>query len=189
MNNDVVLVDEYDRAIGICDKRSAHLGNGQLHRAFSVHLVDSAGRHLIQRRASAKMLWPGYWSNACCSHPAPGEAIIDAAERRLREELGIQAPCRRLYSFEYQASFGSIGAEHELCHVLVAQSDDPVRRAIDEISELRWLERHEVTRLLSETPGAFTPWFRMQWSHLSEAHSGFDAARSHATAGTAQEGP
>ena len=94
MNDKVILVDAHDIQIGVCDKRDAHLGTGRLHRAFSVHLIDSAGRHLIQRRAAGKMLWPGFWSNACCSHPAPGETVPDAASRRLREELGISAPCR-----------------------------------------------------------------------------------------------
>ena len=76
MTHDVVLVDAQDRPIGVCGKRDAHLGNGRLHRAFSVHLIDSSGRHLVQRRAAGKMLWPGFWSNACCSHPAPGETIL-----------------------------------------------------------------------------------------------------------------
>lgn len=174
MNNDVVLVDAQDVQIGVCDKRVAHLGEGQLHRAFSVHLIDSAGRHLIQRRAAGKMLWPGFWSNACCSHPAPGEAIVDAASRRLREELGIAATCRFLYSFEYHARFGSIGAEHEFCHVLVAQSDDVATPAPEEVSELQWLTRAEISARLSESQAPFTPWFRMEWRHLLLEHPSFD---------------
>ena len=174
MNNDVVLVDAQDVPIGVCDKRVAHLGAGRLHRAFSVHLIDSDGRHLLQRRAAGKMLWPGYWSNACCSHPAPGESILDAASRRLHEELGVSAACRFLYSFEYHASFGEIGSEHEFCHVLVAQSDATVSPVIEEVSETQWWTRAEITAQLSEPHVQFTPWFRMEWHHLLSEHPSFD---------------
>lgn len=166
MTDSVILVDAHDRQIGVCDKRDAHLGEGQLHRAFSVHL--------IQRRAAGKMLWPGFWSNACCSHPAPGETVLDAACRRLREELGVCASCRFLYSFEYHARFGVIGAEHELCHVLVAQSDTVVSPAVEEVSEVQWLSRAEVSAQLSDPAAHFTPWFRMQWRHLLAQHPTFD---------------
>ncbi|AZF11000.1 Isopentenyl-diphosphate Delta-isomerase [Pseudomonas sp. R2-37-08W] len=174
MNNDVVLVDAHDVPIGVCGKRDAHLGAGQLHRAFSVHLIDRRGRHLLQRRAPGKMLWSGFWSNACCSHPAPGETVLDAASRRLREELGIRAACGALYSFEYHARFGSIGAEHELCHVLVARSDAVVSPVPDEISEISWLTRAEISARLAEPHASFTPWFRMQWRRLLLEHPSFD---------------
>lgn len=181
MIHEVVLVDAQDVQIGVCDKRDAHLGAGQLHRAFSVHLIDSRGRHLLQRRAADKMLWAGFWSNACCSHPAPGETILDAASRRLREELGVWASCRALYYFEYHALFGSIGAEHELCHVLVAQSDAEVSPVPEEVSDIKWLTRAEITAQLAEPRAPFTPWFRMQWQRLLSEHPSFDAPRAGAT--------
>ncbi|SDK68566.1 isopentenyl-diphosphate delta-isomerase [Pseudomonas libanensis] len=179
MTNDVVLVDAQDVQIGVCAKRDAHLGTGQLHRAFSVHLVDSRGRHLLQRRAAGKMLWSGFWSNACCSHPAPDETILTAASRRLREELGVSASCHALYSFEYHACFGSIGAEHELCHVLVARSDAAVSPAIDEVSEIKWQTRAEISAQLLDSHAQFTPWFRMQWGRLLSEHPSFDTPSRH----------
>jgi isopentenyl-diphosphate delta-isomerase len=174
MTDDVVLVNAQDVQIGICDKRVAHLGEGLLHRAFSVHLIDSAGRHLLQCRAAGKMLWPGFWSNACCSHPASGETIMDAASRRLREELGISASCHFLYRFEYHAHFDSIGAERELCHVLVARSDAVVSPNTDEIKEIKWCTRAEISTQLAVSEAQFTPWFLMEWRHLLSEHPSFD---------------
>jgi isopentenyl-diphosphate Delta-isomerase len=86
----VELVDERGRTFDLVPKLAAHQPPGQLHRAVSVFLVDQGGRLLLQRRASSKYHSGGLWSNTCCSHPAPGEAPIDAAARRVMEELGIE---------------------------------------------------------------------------------------------------
>jgi len=86
----IELVDERGHTLGVVPKLAAHQPPGQLHRAVSVFLVDSRGRLLLQRRASAKYHSGGLWSNTCCSHPAPGEPPVVAAARRVREELGIE---------------------------------------------------------------------------------------------------
>lgn len=99
---------------------------------------------------------------------------MDAASRRLREELGVSASCRFIYSFEYHARFGSVGAEHELCHVLVAQSDAVVSPSTEEIGDTIWLSRAEISAQLSETEAQFTPWFRMEWDRLLSEYPSFD---------------
>ena len=67
----VILVDEDDREVGSAPKLDVHR-NGWRHRAISVCIVDSAGRMLLQRRASGNHSG-GLWTNACCTHPRPGE--------------------------------------------------------------------------------------------------------------------
>ena len=54
---------------------------------FPSFLFNDKGHLLIQKRSSQKKLWPLYWSNTCCSHPREGEDILDAAMRRLEDEL------------------------------------------------------------------------------------------------------
>jgi isopentenyl-diphosphate Delta-isomerase len=70
----VVLVDRADNPLGAVTKHAAHLvATGlPLHRAFSVFLFDTDWRMLIQQRAAEKVTYPGYWANACCSHPLWG---------------------------------------------------------------------------------------------------------------------
>ena len=87
----LILVDEQDRPVGTCEKMEAHQ-KGLLHRAFSVFLFDRAGRMLLQQRALHKYHSGGLWTNACCSHPFPGEEVLAAATRRLQEEMGLVAP-------------------------------------------------------------------------------------------------
>ena len=123
----LVLVDEQDREIGFMDKASAHLGRGTLHRAFSLFIFNAGGELLLQQRAAGKRLWPGFWSNTCCSHPRRGETLDSAIHRRLDEELGLKTALRFLFKFQYQAQFDADGAEHELCSVYAGRSGDQPR--------------------------------------------------------------
>jgi len=118
------LVDPSGTTVGVTDKTSAHRAPGHLHRAFSVFLLDPDGRMLLQRRALTKYHSPGVWSNTCCGHPYPGEAPVDAAARRLREELGVTIPARQLTAAGpvlYRHADPRTGlVEHEYTHVFVA---------------------------------------------------------------------
>lgn len=155
---DVILVDQADRPVGRMEKQEAHR-KGLLHRAFSVFLLDGS-KLLIQRRALDKYHCGGLWSNTCCSHPAPGEQVLLAAERRLDEELGIKnARLRELDTFLYRAAFPNGLAEHELDHVLLGEYSGPVQPDPMEIAQVRWIDLEELQRDLQAFPQWYTPWF------------------------------
>ena len=163
----LILVDEADREVGTLAKTAGHLGAGTLHRAFSVFLFDAQGSVLIQQRAAGKMLWPGYWSNSCCSHPRPGEAVEAAARRRVREELRLECRLSFLYKFRYQARFGEIGAEHELCYVYAGfPRGNPVADAA-EIADYRWIAPDDLTRAIAAEPDCYSPWMKLEWQRIT----------------------
>ena len=163
----LILVDQEDREIGSLDKAACHDGEGVLHRAFSLFVFNAEGETLLQRRHAGKRLWPGYWSNGCCSHPRPGEATPDAVRRRAQEELGLAVAPRFVFKFQYRAAFGGAGSEFELCSVFVCNSgaETPCVNAT-EVSEWRWVSPVELDRELENSPGAFTPWLRLEWHRL-----------------------
>lgn len=167
----LVLVNEDDEILGYLDKASAHRGSGVLHRAFSIFLFRSDGSLIIQRRAEGKPLWPGYWSNTCCSHPRRGEAMETAAQRRLQEELGVACDLSFLYRFRYQAQYDADGAEHELCSVYAGRTDAPLRINRTEIAETREIRPDALDRALAGDPESYTPWFRMEWQRIRAAHA------------------
>src|SRR5580765_3582412 len=74
-NEPLVLVNDTDDEIGFASKQRCHDGDGLLHRAFSVFLFSQNGEVLLQQRSEQKRLWPGAWSNSCCSHPRRGETL------------------------------------------------------------------------------------------------------------------
>ena len=167
-DENLILVDEQDNVIGHDSKDNVHRGNGLLHRAFSIFLFDGPERVLLHRRSPKKPLWPGFWTNSCCSHPRRGEDYECAARRRLLEELGVAAELSWLYQFQYAASFGSRGAERDLCAVLIGDLDRPdsVRANRNEVQEWGWFACEEVDSWVQRHPGQFTPWFLMEWSRL-----------------------
>lgn len=164
----LILVDTEDRQTGRMSKADCHDGNGILHRAFSIFLFDDDGQLLLQKRAAGKRLWPGFWSNSCCSHPRDGESIDIATGRRLEDELHTTSDLQFVYKFIYQANFGELGAEHELCHVFLGRINGQPSANETEIEEMRYLSAAVLDRELDETPEAFTPWFKLEWQRLKE---------------------
>lgn len=158
----VILVDADDREIGVLGKLAAHENGGARHRAFSVFIVDPQGRWLLQRRAAGKYHFPGLWTNACCSHPRPGEATADAAHRRLREELGFDCPLTERFQFEYKATSAAEGlTEHELDHVFTGTWAGPVAPDPLEVAATRWVEPEALAADVQAQPEAYTPWFKL----------------------------
>jgi isopentenyl-diphosphate delta-isomerase len=168
----LILVDSDDRQIGSMTKPDCHLGDGTLHRAFSIFIFNHKGEVLLQRRSEQKMLWPGYWSNACCSHPRLGETSEEAAHRRLEQELGISAPLTYLYKFEYQAPFENIGSEHELCWVWLGITDaENIVANTNEVAEWRFASQAQLDQELINNPEEFTPWMKMEWERIFNEHA------------------
>ena len=167
---ELILVDAEDRETGYLSKAECHDGSGVLHRAFSVFLFNAAGDLLLQQRSASKRLWPGYWSNTCCSHPRRGETMSVATSRRLQDELNVQATLAFVYKFTYQAQFDAAGAENELCHVFLGRIESDVQPNEHEIAAIRYVSPDGLLAELAEDSERITPWFRMEWLTLLEKH-------------------
>ena len=164
----LILVDESDREIGFKAKSECHLGDGVLHRAFSIFIFNPAGELLLQRRAAHKPLWPHFWSNSCCSHPRKGESMPQALSRRLQEELGFDCELSFLYKFKYHAQYELLGSENEYCWVYYGLYPGSVTVNANEISEWRYVSPQQLDEELERHPESFTPWFKMEWQRITD---------------------
>ncbi len=164
----LILVDAQDNIEGYDSKANVHGGQGRRHRAFSIFLFSEAGEVLLHRRSADKPLWPGYWTNSCCSHPRRGESYAEAARRRLDEELGLSTRLHALYRFEYRAQYQDKGSEHELCSVFVGRYERalPIHVNPLEIAEYRWVPAVEIDAWIVSEPESLTPWFLQEWKRL-----------------------
>jgi len=156
----VILVDERDNEIGTMEKLEAHQ-KGVLHRAFSVLLFNSKGEMLLQKRAKNKYHSGGLWSNACCSHPKPGEEMQEAVRRRLKEELGVDLKPTFSYKFIYNVAFTNSLIEHEFDHVFVGTFDGSPKVNRNEIDEWKFVDQKVLEDQVNTNPNQFTYWFKM----------------------------
>lgn len=163
----VILVDESDREIGVMEKMEAH-EKALLHRAFSVFLFNDAGEMLLQQRALSKYHSGGLWTNACCSHPRPGEATAAAAARRTVEELGIHPDIHHAFSFVYIAAFDNGLTEHEFDHVFVGRYNGDTYPNPTEVEAVRYLHVAEIRREMRDAPENYTEWFKIAFDRVCE---------------------
>lgn len=158
----VELVETGGAAAGSCTVAEAHIAPGRLHRAFSVILLDDLGRVLIQQRAAVKTRFALRWANACCGHPAPGQAVAEAAAQRMIEEIGVRgATLSQAGVHLYQAEDPRTGrVEYEYDHVVIGlvAADPPVDLNPAEVATVRWLAPGELRADMAAHPDRYAPW-------------------------------
>ena len=167
LEQDVILVDEQDKPVGSMKKMEAHQ-KGLLHRAFSVFIFNSGGEMLLQQRAKNKYHSGGLWTNACCSHPNPGEDIQTAASRRLKEEMGFTTELKKIFDFIYRSDFENGLTEFEFDHVFIGEYNGPFDPDQNEISDYSFKSLDEIRSLLQQQPELFTAWFHIAFPMLEK---------------------
>ena len=189
MEEQCILVDQNDRVVGHNSKKMCHSISqdgtvGILHRAFSVFLFNSSGKLLLQQRSPAKITFPCYFTNTCCSHPLylPEEleeekqlGVRSAAQRKLLHELGIPPEQVPLQSFQfltrihYQASSCNQWGEHEIDYILFIQQDVDITANPNEVMSYQYIDQEQLRSLLEDGMKGkvlVTPWFRLICDHF-----------------------
>jgi len=161
----VILVDKNDNQVGLMPKLEAH-EKGVLHRAFSIFIFNSKYELLLQKRAYSKYHSGGLWTNTCCSHPREGEDILDAANRRLDEEMGIKTSLRKVYDFIYKAELDNQLTEHEFDHVFYGVFDnDPILNK-DEAEDFKWVDMETLNNDIIKNEDNYTVWFKIAFEYF-----------------------
>ncbi len=161
----VILVDKNDNQVGLMPKIEAH-EKGVLHRAFSIFIFNSKYELLLQKRASSKYHSGGLWTNTCCSHPREGEDILDAANRRLNEEMGIKTSLRKVYDFIYKAELDNQLTEHEFDHVFYGVSDNNPILNKDEAEDFKWVDMETLNNDIIKNEDNYTVWFKIAFEYF-----------------------
>jgi len=123
---------------------------------------------LLQQRATNKYHSPGLWSNACCSHPQPGEETMMAAERRLQEELGIQIKIEKQFHFIYKAEFDNALTEHEFDHVFTGIYNFIPEVNKDEVKDTCYKSMNEIKQSMLSHPQKYTEWFKIAYPEIEK---------------------
>ncbi|MFI2743111.1 isopentenyl-diphosphate Delta-isomerase [Zhouia sp. PK063] len=156
----VILVDENDKQIGLMPKMEAH-EKGLLHRAFSVFVFNDKGETMVQQRALNKYHSPGLWTNTCCSHQREGETNIEAGKRRLMEEMGFSTDLEESISFIYHAPFDNGLSEHEYDYILLGKYNDEPKINTEEVASWKWMSLEDLKEDITANPSIYTAWFKI----------------------------
>jgi len=163
----VILVDENDQEIGTMEKMQAHR-EARLHRAFSVFVFNDNDEVLIHQRAITKYHSGGLWTNTCCSHPRAGESVLEAAHRRLQEEMGFDCDLQEAFSFTYRAELDNELTEYEFDHVVLGRfNDEPVINP-DEVADYKYINWEQLKADVEEHPEVYTEWFKIALSEVDK---------------------
>lgn len=156
----VILVDENDQELGTMEKMEAHQ-KGLLHRAFSILIFNSKGEMLLQQRAAEKYHSGGLWTNACCSHPRPGEAIEDAGRRKLIQEMGFDCDLTFSHKFVYRVELDNELTEYEWDYVLIGYFDGNPAINPNEAQAWKYESLDSIKMDASKFPDKYTCWFKL----------------------------
>ena len=162
---DVILVDEKDGEIGRMEKMEVHQ-KALLHRAFSVFIFNEKGEMLIQKRAFNKYHSPDLWTNACCSHPQPGDETLAAASKRLQEEMGFTTKLEKAFDFIYKAPFDNGLTEYEFDHVLVGTYQGSIVPNPDEVADFCYMSLDAIQNSMESHADKYTIWFQIAFPKI-----------------------
>jgi isopentenyl-diphosphate delta-isomerase len=155
----VVLVDETNQVIGTTSKSEVHHLETPRHRGFSSFIFNSKGELLLQQRSKTKKTWPLVWSNTCCGHPKLEEPGVEAADRRLRYELGLEVNNLEEIVPDYKYCFTRYGVtENEFCPVIVGFSDQHPEINPDEVEAVKWIKWEDFLRNIRQNPQDWSEW-------------------------------
>tara|TARA_B100001057_G_scaffold166357_1_gene167023 strand:- start:8903 stop:9421 length:519 start_codon:yes stop_codon:yes gene_type:complete len=165
LEDNVILVDKNDNQVGLMPKLEAHQ-KGVLHRAFSVFIFNNKYELLLQKRAFSKYHSGGLWTNTCCSHPREDEDILDAANRRLIEEMGIETTLRKVYEFTYKAELDNDLIEHEFDHVFYGVYNQDPSINTDEADDFKWIDMDSLNQDIKKNEDIYTVWFKIAFEYF-----------------------
>jgi isopentenyldiphosphate isomerase len=129
----VDIVDDDDNVIATVTRSEMRAGRLQ-HRSVGIAVMSTDGRLLIHRRSLAKDIWPGWWDIAAGGVVVAGETYEAAAQRELKEELGIEADVEFLGQSRYVDDDVA-----EMCRGYRVVHDGPFEFSDGEVSEVRWV--------------------------------------------------
>lgn len=145
----------------IVERTKAH-AEDILHRTAHIWVIRRTGSGvevLLQKRAQGKDSFPGCYDTSSAGHIPAGEEPLQAAQRELREELGIEAKPEDLvfvgnYRIHYQKEFyGKMFRDNEIPFVYLYHGKidkDTLVLQKEEVESVEWFTTEEITACLQK---------------------------------------
>lgn len=166
------LYTRYRELTGQTIERGTTIPEGFYRLVVHVAIFNLKGELLIQKRQNDKSRWAGLWDVSVGGHVVAGETSDLAAERELKEELGVEislAGRRPSLTLTFGNGFDDMYAieqEVDLLKVVLQE---------EEVQEVRWATIEEVKEMIDQE--VFIPYEKSLMDLLfflrnhSEAHT------------------
>ncbi len=156
------VVDERDQVIGQAPRREVH-ARKLLHRAVHVFVFDNLGRIYLQKRSLLKDSAPGAWSASCSGHLDAGEDYDSAAQRELKEEIGVELdePPQRWLRLRACEELG-----HEFVWIYRIEHEGPFTLDPSEIERGEWFTVTEITEGVLQRPAEYAESLCYMWPRV-----------------------
>lgn len=152
------VVDEADQVVATATRAEVHK-DGLLHRAVHLFVINRRGELLLQKRSRLKDAHPGVWDSSVAGHLDAGEGYLEAAQREMGEEMGIEMA--ELEEVAKISPSEATGWEHVRLYML--RWDGRPRFPYSEVESVLWLSPDEIDAWLERRPDDFASGFIECW--------------------------
>ena len=172
------LYDERGKPIpGVGAMKQEVVLKGILHATAHVWLWRENKHHkevLLQRRARTKINWPGLLDKSAGGHVRLGETPLDAAVRKVRDELGLTvAPeeLRAVGTVRWKARIAHNELiENELQYLYIAEAKSAPQLNIGEqVEDIEWKSLGRFRQDLEKSGSHFVPYGQDYFSFILNA--------------------
>jgi 16S rRNA (adenine1518-N6/adenine1519-N6)-dimethyltransferase len=163
------VVDENDRWLRDAPRPEVH-GNKLRHRAVHILLFNTHGEVFVQKRSRAKDRHPLLWDSSAAGHLSAGEEYDAAAERELKEELGISTDLKRIAKLPASEQTGQ-----EFIWLYRGAHDGPFHLEPSEIEYGKFFPVGVVSDWINARPNDFAPGFVACWNVYRNAEAALRA--------------
>ncbi len=153
-------IDKDGKVIGQMTRTEAHNGSMRMHPVIHVHILNSKGEVLLQKRNVDKKIQPGKWDTAVGGHVSLGEDINKALVRETKEELGL-----RNLKFDFITKYiWQSDIEKEMVFVFIASIEEINFKPNDEVDEVKFWKFPEISKKIRKS--TFTPNFELEFDRI-----------------------
>ncbi len=139
------------------------LGTDEYHLVVHIWIVSSDGKFLIQKRSKLKKLMPGEWA-ATGGAALSGEDSFSAAQRELKEELGIDSD-RSTLKFIKRIKRRNSFVDVWYINTDIALGDLKLQES--EVEKADWVTKQRLEQMIKS--GEFHNYGNYYWSVVFEA--------------------
>tara|TARA_R110002012_G_scaffold322099_1_gene555467 strand:+ start:2162 stop:2719 length:558 start_codon:yes stop_codon:yes gene_type:complete len=156
MDELIDVLDSNGKKTGATVLKSKAHTLGIFHQTIHVWFYTSTGQILLQQRAKDKITFPLLWDASVAGHIGAGEAIDDAAQREVKEEIGLSISTNDLEKIGISKSIQKHTAEFLDCefqHLFISQLKVPLGQLKKQESEVADLRLTSLLKFTEETWG------------------------------------